>query len=106
MAEGLPAGRKYAQSVTERVGKCACSGQRKKKKKKKGEAREAEKHRNRSDLQRRTRDETPRPMSMIKRMIPLTVHLRQADESSFTPRSGILRLYLRIERANAWMNVL
>lgn len=86
MAEGLPAGRKYAQSVTERVGKCACSGQRKKKEK--GEAREAEKHRNRLDLQRRTRDETPRPMSMIKRMIPLTVHLRQADESSFTPRSG------------------
>lgn len=104
MAEGLPAGRKYAQSVTERVGKCACSGQRKKKEK--GEAREAEKHRNRLDLQRRTRDEIPRPMSMIKRMIPLTVHLRQADESSFTPRSGILRLYLRIERANAWMNVL
>lgn len=88
MAEGLPAGRKYAQSVTERVGKCACSGQRNKRKKEKGEAREAEKHRNRLDLQRRTRDETPRLMSMIKRTIPLTVHLRQADESSFTPRSG------------------
>lgn len=47
-------------------------------------------------------------MSMIKRMILLTVHLRQADESSFTPRPGILRFYLRIERANVdvWMNVL
>lgn len=98
MAEGLPTGRKYAQSVAERFGKCAYSGQRKKQKEKKGEMREAEKHRNRSDLQRRARDATPRPMSMIKRMIPLTVHLRQADESSFNPRSGILKFYLRIKR--------